>query len=575
MAKKGKRKLSSKTRNTNFKDRDHLTDTGGESRASVRDRDCTRSKPNAWQWYAHSEQLVKDYGSFPFGDPLGSLLPQDTLFYTAQDTDGKFGNVQAAIPGVCAIKFAPSIGNVNSETDAVNIAMRNIYSYVRHANSGHSNYEGPDLMIYLLAMDSVYMYHAYMKRLYGVLLDYTPLNRYYPKALVQAMGANFESLQEHMNDLRGYINQYTVRIGSMCVPNSMSYMARHTWMCEGLYTDSKAAKAQTYFYTPEYFLQLTSPTETDPTNFLTYVGLPKNATFEQLIAFGDSLLNPIIINEDMNIMSGDILKAFGAEGIVKVDGIADGYMVLPMYDSEVLSQIENCRVLGGSISGTITQAIAIGTGYLVSDVTLSAQPLEAFGSEALPSNVNAIKDITNLYEDVFNGRKILNFHIDGVTPDAVMVATRGIFNAYGWNQNGQYIETKSFNCGSEIYTNAHYAWYQDFVSTGRTQLNEKDVGSIAMMMANGDPNTNLNNGINGLLWTANMWSVFDWAPHILLAYMPFDNSTTAYYHPSTSGIMADYDNYTYLDSVNVGNLNKVALLSEFSVPQMGTYSLGL
>lgn len=433
---KGKRRGPTKGRN--LKDKGRLTDTGALSKADRVDerdrRDCYKSEQNDPAWYAQNAQLLSDYASFPFGVPIGIQLPS-TLTTT----------VTKSVPGLMAYYYAPMIGSATQETDPVNIAARNIYSYVRHANSGHSNYDSPDLMMYLLAMDSVYMFHAYMKRALGVVLDYTPVNRYYPQALLVAMGLDPDDVQAHVADFRGFINTYAVKMGSMCVPNSMSYMARHTWMTEGIYTDSPSNKAQSYMYVPYQYFKLqiydnegTAVTGLQRVNFfdaVTYQGTASELKkVSDLISFGNQLLNPILTNEDMNIMSGDILKAFGPDGIVKVSGVMDGYMVLPMYNQEVMSQFENLRVFGAAAAAAvndqhITQDTSIGGGY-IKDTTTWRLSMGLYGTATNKASSYA------RYFPGLTSDKILNFHHDAVTPAEVMVATRLMVNATVLNTTG-------------------------------------------------------------------------------------------------------------------------------------------
>ena len=108
------------------------------------------SKDNDWRWYAQNEQLLKDTASFSYNYPLGSLVQRTATGKEPVDT--------TAIPGIMAVHVSPAFGGSDSRTSPINVAMRNIYSFVRHANSGHTNYDAPDLAIYLMAMDSCYSF---------------------------------------------------------------------------------------------------------------------------------------------------------------------------------------------------------------------------------------------------------------------------------------------------------------------------------------------------------------------------------------------------------------------------------
>jgi len=66
-----------------------------------------------------------------------------------------------SLPAICVLNFIPSIGlGDESQANAINVALQAIYMYTRHENSGRINYEVPDEGMYLLALDSVYMYYA-------------------------------------------------------------------------------------------------------------------------------------------------------------------------------------------------------------------------------------------------------------------------------------------------------------------------------------------------------------------------------------------------------------------------------
>lgn len=560
----------------NYKDKDRLTDTGGLSKADRADerdrRDCFKSKQNDPAWYAQNAQLMADYASFPFGTPLGMTMPP-SLGYAGK----------TAIPGIMAFYYVPTIGAATTETDPINIAARNIYSFVRHANSGHSNYDSPDLMLYLLAMDSIYMFHAYMKRLLGVVLDYTPLNRYYPAALITAMGVDPDDLRAHIADFRGFINQYAVQIGSMCVPNSMSYMARHTWMTEGMYTDSQAGKAQTYMYVPVGYYKfvaiqkddvavgsLARVTFFDPGS-VTGNGNPATAQLKKvsdIIAFAQDLLKPIITSEDMNIMSGDILKAFGPDGVVKIAGVLDGYMQLPVYTEEVLSQIENMRILNGAVSQSsnpaagVQQDTAIGGGYLKSTdvwryrVTTSASvtvPAAAF---------NAL-----------TASKLLNFHHENVAPAEVMVATR---LTPGFTYTEQQVTTANpwltltlDSAGSEVVVDAYAFYYSDqTLFNNGVQLLQQQIHSarISVFGTSQDAPSLANSVAQEFAILAN----FDWAPELRTCNLAQSGGATSGLPALFSSL--DVDNYTFIDNDNLRNLHTAALLSEFSVPQMGSFN---
>lgn len=557
-----------------------------------------RSKPNDWSWYAKNAQLVKDYASFPFGYPLGSVVNLTDDVTSAAD----------AIPGVMALYFVPTVGDTQLGPDsALNIATRNIYSFVRHANSGHANYDSPDLMMYLLAMDSIYMYHAFLKRIVGLMPDYSPVNRYYPKQIIEAMGIDYDDVMANIVQLRGYVNQYAIKAGSMCIPSGMTYMARHQWMCSGLYTDSAAAKAQTYIYVPRCFMKFAL--SGDPAvSSITLTSLPNWAynyaattKVSDLIAFGNALIEPVIINEDLNIMSGDILKAYGAGNVSKLELIDESYIVLPQYSQEVISQIENCTIIpsgivnNADVSNYLVQQTAVGTGYINygsgAKTNLFIMPITFYGT----STVSQIpKPDKCLWPTPITQKALVNFHWDNVGPEQVMVATRltnrvqfkaalgstwrktqtvsgtGTFSSYV----RAYLEYDSETIASEIVVKALMFRYRRKTDGSFTSIHTDMNGEASFV---GLPRTGVPTSAllsEALDWVDTMAKAaqFDWHPNVvynLISYSLSDDPDATDPTVQSSWTLRDTDNYTILDSGNLKELAQTALLSMFDVPQAG------
>lgn len=535
-----------------------------------------RRTDNDWRWYAQTPELVKAYASYPFGYPLGSTVPFVNQEYT---------NARTAVPGYMAVYFHPTVGISNEENAPMNIAMRNIYTFVRHANSGHSNYDAPDLMLYLLAMDSLYMMHAFMTRAHNLLPVTSPFNRYYAKGIFEAMGLDYDDFVANYADFNGFINLFTTKIGKLCVPASMSYMARHSWMCQNFYADSNTEKAQTYFYTPASYLSFELNAE--GAGSLVYKQLvdmtawskglkPQLLTFASLMLAMNNLANQVLANEDMNIMSGDILKAYGEGGVVRLAGVPLGQMVLPVYNQEVLSQIENSVAVGRPNSG-VTQNTSVGGGYLVFNPKVT---------RTYPAYVMTTATGTTYFNLAGTGRgnnrlsqsssatHILNFHHSGVTPEETMVATRLIARtnmdntapSFAYNPAsgnvGAYcvVETQLTACGSEIVDSFIIGTYN--VRTGN--YDQQQLYSDMLHFGPSDSSFLPVAVATDFAIKAMQLSVFDWHPIMHAAFVTPQAATTADI-VLLNGVLGDVDYYALLDFENVRNMHETALLSEFVV----------
>lgn len=568
---------------------------------------CFSGKANDPMWYAQNPSLLRDAASFPYGWPVGNRLTLDA---------GAIIDA-GSIPGVMAFYVSPAIGQATTENSPVNMAMRNVYAYVRHANSGHTNYDAPDLMLYLLAMDSVYSYHSFLKRVYGLARAYTPINRYYPKAVLTAMGVDYEDVMSHLAQLRYGINALQAKFSAMRIPNSMSYMARHMWMYTNIYQDGDTDKCQTYFYTPHAFFQFAY--DEDGAGKLHYLPFMTGnsgsnlKTVDDLIDFGNSLINPILASEDMGIMSGDILKAFGDGNLVTLTPVDTNYLVLPEYNTEVLSQMENLSMIGypTSESADITQAgVDPTTGLQHAFLTNNPK----FQHPATVGGANpSFRD--EAFSDLWipnTMRRIINFHKDAVEAADTMVATRlaNILQPIPIGE-GSNLTTFTATCstlGSE-YVNAGAIFYYAgndaswaLRSSGYffTNVTAQRFGTLSFVGTSGATASQLADAYAASeasfaavtresaqleLLLARL-SIFDWHPMVvpvhvqsaILIDVTDDNPSVVTrvdsdYDQETSlptGFFMDVENYTTMVTHDLERLSEAALLSEFQVPAMGS-----
>lgn len=554
---------------------------------------------NDVRWYAANPQLIKDTASYPFQFPLGTK-------HNMGGTDTYISG--SAVPGVCTIHWDPSIGMANDEVDSVNIAMRNIYSFIRHANSGKTNYEAPDLMLYLLAMSDILGYHAALKRIYGVAMTYSHTNRYVPKAVVEALGVDYDDIQLHLCDLRSYINTFAVRIGSFCIPASMSYIARHVWMNSHIYVDSDQDKPQIYAYVQDHFFKF--GLDETPAGMLSFEAFnprqaktiasfrvddadAKGLTFSELAALGDKLLAPIIVSEDFGIMSGDILKAYTPSEVYRVELIPENYTVMAEYSEEVLDQINNATLFGINSSSigvgnpaSVTQTTGLNQGYLQEN-----HPIYWFSDIATAKPVDN-KLITEILRPAYSQSKFLNFDHGDVSPENVLVATRMTGTgspvlALGWDETQRRVWALNLpdgSTGSEIGLYMRILYYQNAeVSKPQSVTNPYVLKSSEMIFTCGAYEL-FSAAVTDAATMSDVVSVFSYSisraqmlskfrRHPLLYQGGFASLRAGETDVGDSthvlDVLGDLNYYTIINDVNLKQMSTMALLSEFDVTQFG------
>lgn len=306
------------------------------------------SNGNHPSWYKANEQLAKDTASIPFGYQLGGRVD----FGPEGD---EFNN--HAVPGVMRINFTPVYGRLDNIQAPLNIASRNIYTFLKSVNSRAKTYDAPDLALYLIAMDNVISFHEWMKRLYGLMNTASISNRYVAEAMVRAAGADYNSLLVNMNDFRAFINRYALRVSTLPIPSEFSIFARHAWLNSHVWYDSDTkTKAQSYIFVPNGFWRYgldsdgAGQVEFKPLHLVSQHADGKaQLNFNQIQLYGEALISSVLYgagDEDFNIIGGDILYAYGKDRIFRATTISEEYAVVPTYDEWVCDQINNLRAFG-------------------------------------------------------------------------------------------------------------------------------------------------------------------------------------------------------------------------------------
>lgn len=490
------------------------------------------SPSNDPAFYSRYPELVSASANLFFSEALGTKISnkESTTYVGIADNT-------MAVPGIMAINYLPTIGASTDGSSPANSVSRAIYSFVRHANSGSKNYDAPDLMLYLMAMDSMYQYWSYAARMYGILRLYAPKNRYLAKYLVEAAGGNYEDLTANMAQFRYELNSAAVKLNSFAVPKDMAFFTRHVTMCSGIYSDAASAgpKSQLYLFKP-YNVWKYSDTGSQYGGSLGAVNLTTSKmTVASFVTVFNDMYNAIMYDEDLNIMSGDILKAYGTSGIYMVPQLPENYTVIPAYDDVILSQIENCTLVGRpKLQNGVTQDP--NTGVLVWDPAFSV----AGGRLGLSQS------------------RVLNMHVDNIAPIDVMEATRLMVPVEeepgSTPQAPTTIRALTFGseipCFAEIYT-------LNYTSEGVSATETTVECSVIKV---------------GETATPALLSQFNRAPMFYVTNAQANPGKEPNWIVGVQGWIGNLDNYATIPNTTLEKLHTTAMLSLLDVPRVATAS---
>nr|AVA30689.1 capsid protein [Picobirnavirus sp.]AVD97014.1 capsid protein [Picobirnavirus sp.] len=481
------------------------------------------SKSNPIDWYNKNPMLLQNTSSISYGNIQGYPIHQDFRTNT-----GGSPSISTTVtsPGICVLRYLDGPGIAGNYTDAVNVAARNLFGKVRKMNSGYSNYDPNDLMMYILAMTEVYKMHSEIMRMYGVLQLYRTSSKYYPTGLCSALNYDFDDMIQHMPQVRTLLNTFAARTNIFAVPSDMAYMVKQYWMPSGLYTDSANRKAQVYALQPMVYR--TFEVQEDGNSTLvahSYIGAKsdKVVRYSDLVSITNAIVSAITENEDFAIMSGDIRKAYG-DNVWTLNAVADDYTVQPLHDYTVLAMIENASIVGAFYNGEVTQANIYTTNELnASRVNYSPHFAPVTGTDTLDPRT---------WQNY-----LLNAHTDDTTVEFTTEATRFVASLHP--MQGQMVPTV---CGTELimgvrfYSNdeiTHVGSFLDGTATDPGILYQ-DTAAVHLLRV--------------------MYS-FDWNPRVYLI--------------NTAGTeiaaLIDIDNYAVVNYNTIDAIHYACILSLFNI----------
>lgn len=524
--------------NCNKRDKSNSKDKGFES---------SKDGVNDPSWYNQYPELVRDAASIPFSWSTGNGIDM---------RGGATMPYHPVVPGILTMEVLPSFGYTMSNTDPVNAAATSLYSFVRHANSGSANYDAPDLMLYILAMSQVYSAITFCERLYGCATLFSQRNRYLPRALVRAQNVDYDSIASHLADFRYEINLLINKAASFSVPKNMTLFNRHAFLYQNVYTEGDSPMDQIYMFIPKGFYIFKDMTSTRrahlefvPETFDT-TGNPNGVSYKTITYEIHRMIDSLMHSEDMNIMSGDILKAYTAEGCIKLMPMPEVYPLVPIRNDIVLEQMMNATLVGDTILYD----------HLEVSVNADTNALQCPLKMDVQTTDSSIMVSSKEYQlcDQLGRKQFLNTQFSEVTPDLVMELTRlKVVN----NENRKnitivdiagkkYYET-GIIAGSEVALVGHI-WVLD-ESKDKDQLTHYDFTSHTILV---DPT------VDSCWWyisLLNAGSAFKYLPVLDLSDISSGSVGSAM--PNIR-----YSKYAVLDRSTIQRLHEAALFSELYVP---------
>lgn len=509
---------------------------------------------NPVEWYISNDQLAKDTASLPYSVLTGRLLPIRQKYGS-----DNFGH--SAFPGICKIDFATSVGRSVSGSSAINTASRSIYAWVRHQNSGHSNYEAPDLTIYIMAMMEVYAAYFEAVRVYDLAMTYKLTNRYMPKYVLQALGINYNNISANLAQYRAGLNLVAAKISSLAVPNNFTTFNRHAMLLSNVFMDCDSDRGQYYVFSRSHYRKYNATGTTGGyLQTFTYDALKANSdglTYNQLISNLNDMIDPILSDEDMNIMSGDILKAYDMSNLYVIPGVSEDRTIQAVYDESVLAQIENAICV--NMPGLVEEATVSKRADTITDLDISQKSGYIYHAPVVKASGDLAEKVDSYYQYSILDNYVLNCHTKDPDYKFNIEATR-LQNVLlrSDTADGEY----NVHCGTEILMGITYYTIQTSADTGDDVLfltSSPIRGSLISITNSNDWPVKSDDVIPLLSVVSN----FDWHPFIYLVDAWHGGAASAGNLDVIRAPIGDAKVYAVNSIDTIKSIHECVLLSQF------------
>lgn len=550
-------------KNTRDKRKDYKKSSGRKTNGSKERYSGVENKQmgkcNDPTWYFKNPIAAKKAGSLNFTFPLGYTIDLESDLFAGNPNIGK-----QTFPGMMALQIHPSLPKSSDAASSVNVAAFKLYTFIRHENSGSRNYDAPDLLLYVLGVAELYAYVNWLQRTYLVVNSYSVENAYIPRTLCAMSNIDYDDVAANMADFAYQLDNRLNKLRAYRCPGDMPIFQRRAFMFKDVYIEGPNIKDQMYFFHPDAFYKFkldedgAGMLETVPLS--TLLGTSEPAKVSDLFHGFDVLLSAISEQEDFSIMSGDILKAYGANTIsVSAFDPAPSAAMAPVYNIEVLEQIKNATVYGfSSVDETASSSIFFNTS-IKQDATkafLITDPvMQVYAPKTYSNNVN----IRTKHD--YKSMRILT--TDKLDPDATVVMENTRLMAItDLVQNASTEEQLNYIhhilCGTELVSGATIGYYNIDPTDGH-----KVFKSMKVSYVNAYDTTSPSEDLNEVR-EIDLLSHFKYAPavHTIAVQHGADDTSIRI---ANAWFNFEPSEYTLVNKYSLERLHDTALLSMLNV----------
>lgn len=459
------------------------------------------------------------------------------------------------IPSIMTIRLNPSPGSyIIGNVSAIKQQAQSLYTALSSMNAKTTNYAPQDLIMPILALGEVISTVEWIRRAFRTVFMYNAKNRAIPRALVEAMGFDYNDLVVNYANYVSRANTIIDRAMSITLPSNIDYFKACNALYQDIFLDDVSDMAQMYVFVPYSTWIIDETTYETGTALKTYTWrastsvapLQMSIVLDKLAQMVDALLT----SSTLNFVYADIQNFAAKKGaqLAAIAPIVAGEGIMPIYSEEALLQIMNIDMMDPPVAQQGDPGEHTYANDVLSDPNTNSikyYPLWTYTS---------ITDIPSI------AGNLVNFDKMNPTDEEIMTAMRFKCAVHQYKQ--VYADTFTINTGAEVSLPDHYA-----------------VDAWLVGPKYGDPfgsNTVAWNTVKTQQYMQTSWlTKFHHHPRITQSVVTdyAKTSTGVSYTRKSNGVLGDLNYWTYLPYDAVKAINDGAMLSLFKVQEaLGSYN---
>lgn len=323
----------------------------------------SRNHPSWTNRFPELTKMVANLAKNPYlGDTRGilaSLFGENVGLYSDLDVPDPGRNI--TVPGAAIIEYSPTLGK--TDLDAITIVSAQMYTWLRSVNSGSRNYERSDLIQYLIGGTSIVSLFAYIAKILAISNTFSKTNRFVGDGILHGLEFgedDISDLRKHYPNYVARLNNLGLRFNAFYLPAVFPLIERWMWMAGATLKDCDSDKSPLLVtkLNHAYLFTTIDPLEgTDTSGKLMPIKIKegRGTTLDSMLDKLEVMINAYFEYEDMAIIAGDIVHAFGNDdrNYVRIGEFPLGATITPYYDEEDLYEFKNAIPVGKIVEDSL------------------------------------------------------------------------------------------------------------------------------------------------------------------------------------------------------------------------------